>query len=186
MWIGSLPLAQIELFTRRGLGGREGGRLLVVEKSRLVLMGRFAIQRSLISRRMKEVFLVELLVFVRQLLLWTSTRYSRHLRLKGSTAGDEHRLCLARLTFCHSLICLNYPLFLYFPLPFSFSLCACDECALWWNFHFTPLALNKLLSPSFSRDERVNFPRSCVYFFFLFFFFPSFFIRLVLNGHWRS
>lgn len=39
---------------------------------------------------------------------------TRHLRNEKEHYWDEHRLCLARLTFCHSLICLNYTSLSYF------------------------------------------------------------------------
>lgn len=137
-WIGSLPLAQIELFTRRVVRwdcsrGNVAARLnATICDSTLADF-----------EEDERSFLVELLAFVRPLLLSTSTWYSAFAAEK-KYYWDEHRLCLARLTFCHSLISLNYPLSFFFRQP----------SAPRWNLYFALSALKPSSPPYFSQTRQ--------------------------------
>lgn len=167
MWIGSLPLAQIELFTRRVVHrGQGAGRLLVVEKSRLVLMGRFAIQRSLISRRMKEVFWLN---------CWSLCASFYCERLHGTLGICAWKAVLpGRAPFVFGPVNIlpqpDLPELSAVPLlslpPFSFLFALLRVRSL-MKFSFHSTCIEQLLSPSFSRDERKSPSILRVYFLYV-------------------
>ena len=170
MWIGSLPPAQIELFTRRMVPGG-GWEIAGCRKVAARLNGTIC-----------DSTLADFEEDERSFSGWTAGLCAPasivNVYTVLSAFAPERQYCRGRAPFVFGPVNIlpqpdlpelsAVPSTFLYPFPFLFALATSaltDEIFIslhlhWTNFH-----------PCLSRATRVNFPRSCVYFSFFFFFF---------------